>query len=153
MATENAVSGQVKLEKREEKKVPVRTQVLTTPCSAFCGGIRLRRRGSVDATQRTSVPVGKEPTRRASASSSSPILHCIPGTMKIGVANLEALQLGIDSGALLAQEERLLLFGQRFVNAVATFVVTSAMDRCFVKTVVTCWRSKDRDLVERRARN
>ena len=73
--------------------------------------------------------------------------------MKIGVASLEALQLRINSGALLAQEERLLLFGQRFVNAVTIFVVTSAMDRCFVKTVVTCWSRKDGDLVERRARN
>jgi hypothetical protein len=36
--------------------------------------------------------------------------------VKIGVANLEALQLGINNGELLVQEERLLLFGQRFVN-------------------------------------
>jgi hypothetical protein len=57
--------------------------------------------------------------------------------MKIGLANLEALQLGRNSGALLAQENRLLMLGQRFVKAVAIFVLTSAMNRCFFKTVVT----------------
>jgi len=36
--------------------------------------------------------------------------------MKIGVSNFEALHPGINSGELLAQEERLLLLGQRFVN-------------------------------------
>jgi hypothetical protein len=62
----------------------------------------------VDATQRTSVSAGKASTRRASASSR--------GTVKIGVANIGAPQLGIDSGKLLEQEGLLLLFGKRFVK-------------------------------------
>jgi len=36
--------------------------------------------------------------------------------VKIGVAKFEALQPGINNGELLAQEKRLLLLGQRFVN-------------------------------------
>ena len=40
----------------------------------------------------------------------------MPSTVKIGVANFEALQLGIDSSQLLTQEECLLLLGQRLVN-------------------------------------
>jgi hypothetical protein len=35
-----------------------------------------------------------------------------PSIVKIGVAIFEALQLGINSGELLAQEERLLLLRQ-----------------------------------------
>ena len=31
------------------------------------------------------------------------ILHCIPNTVKIAVANLKVLQLGINSGELLVQ--------------------------------------------------
>ena len=40
---------------------------------------------------------------------------CIPGRVKFGVGNLEVLQLGINSGELLAKEVRLLC-GQRLVN-------------------------------------
>jgi hypothetical protein len=36
--------------------------------------------------------------------------------VKIQVANVEALKLGINSGELLVQEEGLLLLGQRFIN-------------------------------------
>jgi hypothetical protein len=39
------------------------------------------------------------------------ILDCVRSTVQIGVAQLEALQLGIYYGELLPQKERLLLLG------------------------------------------
>ncbi len=44
------------------------------------------------------------------------VLNHMPSTVQIGVAELEPLQLGINYGELLAQEERLLLLRKRFVN-------------------------------------
>jgi len=67
----------------------------------LCGGLRYRRvKRRLDGLV---LPARPHPP-------------CIPGTVKIGVANFEALQLGMNSSQLLTQEERLLLLGQRSVN-------------------------------------
>ena len=77
----------------------------------------------------------------------------IPGTVKIGVANFEALQLGIDSGELVAQEEGLLLLRQRFVNGRGDLRSNFSYGQPLFQTVVTCGRRKDGDSVEKGARN
>jgi len=64
---------------------------------------------------------------------------CIPGTAKVVVANLQAVQLGIDSGELVAQEGRLPSLEQRFVNDFHSF----SYRQLLVQTVVTRWRRKD----------
>ena len=45
------------------------------------------------------------------------LIFCtISRAMEIGISRLETLQLGIDGGELLTQEESLLLFGERLVD-------------------------------------
>jgi hypothetical protein len=75
--------------------------------------------------------------------------------VKIGVVNLEGLKLGIKRGdsELLAQEEGLLLLGQRFINGRGDLRADFSYGSCIVKAVVTCWRRKDDDSVEGRNRN
>jgi len=68
----------------------------------------LRGQAPINAMRQTSVLAGK---RRLDGLVLVLILHCIRSTMKIGVANLGAQQLGINSNELLVQEERLPLLG------------------------------------------
>jgi len=49
--------------------------------------------------------------------------HCIGGIVKIGAANFEELQLGINSSELVAEEARHLMLGQRFVNSRGDFLI------------------------------
>jgi len=147
VATENAVSGQVKREKGKNQSSG--THVVPQNAILFGGGIRLRWRASVDAMQRTSVPAGKD----GLVLSARPHPPGIPGTVKIRVANLEALQLGIDSGELVAQEEGLLLLGQRFVNSRGDLRANFSYGQLLFQTVVTCGRHKDGDSVKKGTRN
>ena len=54
--------------------------------------------------------------------------------MKIQVANVEALKLGINSGELLVQEEGLLLLDGDLSTAVAIFGLTSVIGGCVLET-------------------
>ena len=60
------------------------------------------------------------------------------------------MQFGMNSGELLAQEERLRLLGTVIRRRPwANFVLTSAIDNCFVTTVM-CRRRKNGDSVKRK---
>jgi hypothetical protein len=80
------------------------------------------------------------------------ILRNIPTTAQVGIGWLKALQLGVDGRELLSQKSAFCCF-ERDSTAVAIFVLTSAMESCFVSTcdMLETQRGRFGGKVERRA--
>ncbi len=82
-------------------------------------------------------------TRRTSISSVLVLVN-IPATGQVGIGHrLEVLQLGVDGCELWSLKNPFCCFERDSSTTVAKFVLTSAMDSCFVSTSVTCWRHSE----------